>query len=151
MFDFNPLSPEFQANPYAYYHGMRSAMPVLFWEPWQMWFLTRYADCVMVLKDSRFGREAQNVYTPEQLAMAPKPPENQIPLIEMESRWMLLRDAPTHTRLRTLVHKAFTPRTIEKMRQHIEEITQSLLDDVQHKGKMDVIADLAFPLPVTVI
>ncbi len=151
MFDFNPLSPEFQANPYAYYDGLRNAAPVYFWEPWGMWFLSTYADCVTVLKDARMGREFDRALTPEQLAALPKPPEQQQPLIDMERNWMLLRDAPTHTRLRALVHKAFTPRMIERLRLHIEEITTDLLNAAQDKGQMDVIADLALPLPVTVI
>lgn len=64
---------------------------------------------------------------------------------------MLFRDPPTHTRLRGLVHKAFTPRMIETLREHIEAITEDLLDRVQDAGSMDVIADLATPLPVKVI
>src|SRR5260221_5524887 len=116
-----------------------------------MWFLSTYADCVTVLKDARMGREFDRALTPEQLAALPKPPEQQQPLIDMERNWMLLRDAPTDTRLRALVHKAFTPRMIERLRLHIEEITTDLLNAAQDKGQMDVIADLALPLPVTVI
>ncbi|MCC7449878.1 MAG: cytochrome P450 [Anaerolineae bacterium] len=151
MFSFNPLAPEFQANPYAYYAGLRAAAPVFFWEQWGMYFLSRYDDCVTVLRDSRFGHEFDRVFTPEQMVAFPPPPENQRPLIEMERNWMLLRDAPAHTRLRMLVHKAFTPRTVERMRSHIEDIVRDRMDTVQDKGEMDVIADLAFPLPVTVI
>jgi pimeloyl-[acyl-carrier protein] synthase len=66
-------------------------------------------------------------------------------------RSMLFRDPPDHTRLRALVSKAFTPRVIEHMRAHIQEIVDRLLDRVQPAGAMDVIADLAYPLPVTVI
>jgi len=116
-----------------------------------MYFLSRYDDCVTVLRDPRFGHEFDRAFTPEQMAAFPQPPENQRPLIEMERNWMLLRDAPAHTRLRMLVHKAFTPRTVERMRSHIEDIVRDLLDAAQDKGAMDVIADLAFPLPVTVI
>src|SRR2546430_16751132 len=64
---------------------------------------------------------------------------------------MLFRDPPDHTRLRALVSKAFTPRVIESMRAHIREIVDRLLDRVQDSHGMDVIADLAYPLPVTVI
>src|SRR5260370_17136429 len=64
---------------------------------------------------------------------------------------MLFRDPPDHTRLRTLVSKAFTPRVIEGMRSHIQSIVDRLLDKVQGAHAMDVIADLAYPLPVTVI
>ena len=64
---------------------------------------------------------------------------------------MLFRDPPTHTRLRTLVHKAFTPRMIEQLRAHIQSITDELLDAALAKGEMDIVADLAVPLPVMVI
>src|SRR5262245_65990799 len=64
---------------------------------------------------------------------------------------MLFRDPPDHTRLRALVNRAFTPRVIEGMRGQIQGVVSRLLDGVQAKGRMDVIADLAYPLPVTVI
>src|SRR5258708_16871693 len=116
-----------------------------------MWLLSRYQDCVAALKDSRLGREASNVYTDEQMAAFRQAPENQQPLFDMTRNWMLFRDAPTHTRLRMLVHKAFTPRTVERMRENIQQIVNDLLDAVQPKGQMDIVRDLAYPLPVAVI
>src|SRR5260221_10509156 len=116
-----------------------------------MWFLSTYADCVTVLTDVRMVWDLDRDLQPEQVAALTKPPEQQQPLIDMERNWMLLRDATTHTRRRALVHKAFTPRMIERLRLHIEEITTDLLNAAQDKGQMDVIADLALPLPVTVI
>jgi pimeloyl-[acyl-carrier protein] synthase len=145
MFEFNPLSPEFQSNPYAYYHGLRDAMPIYHWEHWQMWFLSRYNDCVAVLKDSRFGRELDDPSFRMQI------PDSQRVLVEMQRDWMLLRDPPSHTRLKMLAHKAFTPRTVERMRSNIEALTDNLLDAIQDTHKLDLIADLASPLPVTVI
>jgi cytochrome P450 len=78
-------------------------------------------------------------------------PDAEKALWEMMSKWMLTQDPPDHTRLRGLVHKAFTPRIVEQMRNEIQAITDSLLDKVQADGRMDIIADLAYPLPVTVI
>src|SRR4030095_1733916 len=103
--------------------------------PMGLWVLTRYDDVVSVLKDPRFGREGfdqilANVYGEG-------------------ARSMLFRDPPDHTRLRGLVSQAFTPRVIERMRSHIEDIVDRLLNRVQNA--MDVMADLAHPLPVTVI
>jgi cytochrome P450 len=72
-------------------------------------------------------------------------------LFKMQQRWMLLKNPPDHTRLRGLVHKAFTPRIVAQMRDQIQAITDSLLDRIQAAGHGDVIADLAYPLPVTVI
>jgi len=134
--EFNPFLPEFHANPYPFYHRLRATDPV-HRTPMGLWVLTRYDDVVSVLKDPRFGREefAQilaNVYGEG-------------------ARSMLFRDPPDHTRLRGLVSQAFTPRMIERMRSHIQEIVDRLLDRVQNANRMDVIADLAYPLPVTVI
>jgi cytochrome P450 len=69
----------------------------------------------------------------------------------MQSNWLLFKNPPDHTRLRGLVHKAFTPRMVEQMRGTVQSITDGLLDRVQANGAMDLIADLAYPLPVTVI
>ncbi len=151
MFEFDPLSPEFQSNPYAYYHALQEAAPVFYWERWNTWFLSRYDDCVAGLRDARMMRESTNVFPPEVIAGWPKPPEQQRPLIDMQRHWMLVRDAPTHTRLRGLVHKAFTPRMVERMRANVEKTASNLLDAVDKQGRMDVVADLAFPLPVTII
>jgi cytochrome P450 len=78
-------------------------------------------------------------------------PEKEQARIRNQSRWMLFRDPPDHTRLRTLVHKAFTPRMVERLRAHIETITDELIDRAIGQGGMDVIEGLAFALPVRVI
>jgi pimeloyl-[acyl-carrier protein] synthase len=134
--EFNPFLPEFHADPYPFYHRLRAADPV-HRTPMGLWVLTRYDDVVSVLKDPRFGREGfeqilANVYGEG-------------------ARSMLFRDPPDHTRLRGLVSQAFTPRVIERMRSHIQAIVDRLLHRVQNANAMDVIADLAYPLPVTVI
>jgi pimeloyl-[acyl-carrier protein] synthase len=139
---FNPLLPEFHANPYPFYHALREKDPV-HQSPMGFWVLTRYDDVVMSLRDPRFGRDG---FAPLLEAnYGPEGAEGNLP------RSMLMRDPPDHTRLRTLVNKAFTPRVIEGMRSHIQSIVDRLLDRVQGTRTMDVIADLAYPLPVTVI
>src|SRR5216683_3869268 len=139
---FNPLLPEFHANPYPFYHQLREKDPV-HETSMGFWVLTRYDDVVMSLRDPRFGREA---FEPLLAAMYGQEGEQgRLP------RSMLFRDPPDHTRLRTLVSKAFTPRVIEGMRAHIQDIVNRLLDRVEGARRMDVIADLAYPLPVTVI
>ncbi len=148
--DFSPLSPEFQANPYPFYDMLRDNMPIFFWQDWGMWFLTRYEDCSFVLRDPRFGREILKHMTREELGWG-EVPDNQKALVEVTHAWMLFRDPPDHTRMRGLVHKAFTPRIIERLRDRIQAITDQLIDDVLAKGSMDVITDFAYPLPITVI
>jgi cytochrome P450 len=138
---FNPFLPEFHADPYPFYRRLREEDPV-HRSPLGFWVLTRYDDCVTVLRDPRFGREEfqqmlSAVYGGEESDRLP--------------RSMLFRDPPDHTRLRALVSKAFTPRVVEQMREHIQGIVDRLLDRALGRGGMDVIEDLAYPLPVTVI
>ncbi len=139
---FNPLLPEFHANPYPFYEQLREKDPV-HESPLGFLVLTRYDDVVMALRDPRFGRNGFEALLAAQYG--PEGAEGRLP------RSMLMRDPPDHTRLRTLVSKAFTPRVIEEMRPHIQAIVHRLLDQVRNREGMDVIADLAYPLPVTVI
>jgi pimeloyl-[acyl-carrier protein] synthase len=139
---YNPLLPEFHANPYPFYRRLREEDPVHA-SPLGIWVLTRYEDAVMVLRDPRFGREGIAELQEARLGAARARPKN--------SRDMLFRDPPDHTRLRSLVSRAFTPRVVEEMRPHIQEIVDGLLDRVEGSGGMDVIEDLAYPLPVRVI
>jgi cytochrome P450/class 3 adenylate cyclase len=137
---FNPSLPEFHSNPYPFYHRLRLQDPVHQSEM-GFWVVTRYPDVVTVLRDPRFGREdfgpmVSAVYGDDS---------------ERVPRPMVFRDPPAHTRLRSLVSKAFTSRVVQGMRPHIQEIVDRLLDRVQGARTMDVISDLAYPLPVTVI
>ena len=139
---FDPFLPEVIANPYPAYHRLRAADPV-HRSPLGFWLLSRYDDCVMVLRDQRFGREG---FEGALEAVYGKLAEE-----DRQPRSMLFRDPPDHTRLRSLVSRAFTPRVVEGLRPRIEQIVDALLDRVRDSGRMEVIADLAYPLPVTVI
>ena len=139
---FNPLLPEFHADPYPFYRRLREADPVHL-STLGLWVLTRYDDCVTCLRDPRFGRDGF-----EAILSAQYGDESETGRLP---RSMLFRDPPDHTRLRSLVNRAFTPRVIEGMRSHIQGIVDRLLDRVQSRREMDVIGDLAYPLPVTVI
>lgn len=139
---FNPLTPEFHANPYPFYQRMRETDPVHL-SPLGLWVLTRYDDCVTSLRDPRFGRDGFEAILSAQYGEESE--TGRLP------RSMLFRDPPDHTRLRALVNRAFTPRVIEGMRGQIQAVVDRLLDRVERRGHMDVIADLAYPLPVTVI
>jgi cytochrome P450 len=147
--EFNPFLPEFCADPYPLYQQIRAADPVHWSAFLGFWVLTRYADCVTVLRDAaRFSADPRNWSGFEDIVQALG---GRGPLLQMQTKWMLLLDPPDHTRLRTLVNKAFTPRVVEGLRPRIQEIVDSLLNDVQGASSMDVIADMAYPLPVIVI
>jgi len=141
---YHLLDPEVLANPYPLYQRLRTEDPV-HWDPFlHAWVVTRYADVVTVFQ--RFL--ADRTYTPEQLSALGMSALS--PIAEVMVRQMLFMDPPTHTRIRSLAAKAFTPRRVERLRTHIEEIVDDLLDAVERKGEMDVIADLAYPLPAIV-
>ncbi len=142
MNDF--LSQETKSNPHAFYAQLRSTEPLFYVEGMDAWVLTSYEDAVWLLKDPRFTKDNRKIAQAE---------GEQNPLAEMAShmRTMLMVNPPDHTRLRALVSKAFTPRMIEQLRPRIQHITDELLDAVQEQGRMDLIVDFAYPLPITVI
>ena len=144
---FDVRDPAFVADPYPIFARMRARAPV--WKaPQNRWFLTGYADTVELLRDKRFGRGYDD---PDALMRRFGPTALQEPAVVELSHMMLMRDPPSHTRLRGLVTKAFTARRIEALRTQIQELTDRLLSKVEADGQMDAIRDLAFPLPVLVI
>lgn len=141
---YHLLDPEVLANPYPLYQQLRTEDPV-HWDPFlHAWVVTRYADVITVLQ--RFS--ANRTPTAEQLTALGL--ESLTPLARVMVHQMLFLDPPAHGRVRGLASKAFTPRRVEVLRGHIQEITDGLLDAVQGKGEMDIIADLAYPLPAIV-
>ncbi|MBS0540675.1 MAG: cytochrome P450 [Proteobacteria bacterium] len=142
---FNPLDPAFIADPYPFYHRLRETAPV-FKTPMGFWLLTRHEDIVFSLRDKRFGKDfaasIKRRYGADRM--------NE-PAIANLSRTMLVVDPPDHTRLRSLVTKAFTARRVADMRPRIARLVNEQLDRVADKGAMDVILDIAHRLPVIVI
>lgn len=140
-----------RANPQALYEQMRQEDPVHRGigpvTGRGFWFFTRYEDCVSVLKDQRFGKEFQKHLTPEQVQQQ-QPSSEEFDII---NRNMLNVDPPDHTRLRALVHKAFTPRMVENLRPRIHQIASDLLDVAQDLREFDLVEAFSFPLPITVI
>jgi cytochrome P450 len=141
---YHLLDAEVLANPYPLFHRLRTEDPV-HWDPFlHAWVVTRYKDVVTVLHHY----SAERTPTPEQLTRMGLSSLN--PIAQVMVKQMLFLDAPAHTRLRSLASYAFTPPRVEVLRGHIRDITNSLLDKVEPQGRMDVIADLAEPLPCIV-
>jgi len=141
---YHLLDPEVLANPYPLYHKLRNDDPV-HWDSFlHAWVVTRYADVVHVL----YHFSANRTPTPEQLSTMGLSALS--PIAQVMVRQMLFMDPPDHTRLRTLASAAFTPRRVELLRSHIQEIMDGLLDAVVSKGRIDVIADFASPAPAIV-
>jgi pimeloyl-[acyl-carrier protein] synthase len=138
------MDPSVLADPYLLYKKLRETDPV-HWDPYlHAWVVTGYQDCITVLH--KFS--ADRTPNPEQIkAMGI---EQLAPIAQVMTKQMLFMDAPTHTRLRKLCSVAFTSRRIETMRAHIAEIAETLIARALPKGKIDLIADFAAPLPAIV-
>ncbi|MGZ4676638.1 MAG: cytochrome P450 [Acidimicrobiia bacterium] len=145
--EFNPFEPGFAANPYERYAELREHEPV-HRTPFGPWLLTRYADVVRLLRDPTASVEARNAgeALPMQDEFAARAGDR-----SRGSRAMLSLDPPDHDRLRRLVAKEFTPRRVEALAPLCDRLVGEALDAAAARGSMDVIADLAFPLPFTVI
>lgn len=142
---FNPMSPAVIADPYPYYHRLREKDPV-HKSPLGFFVASRHADVSLALRDRRFGKDFVGRMTRR---FGPQVMEE--PVYRSMSHWMLQLDPPDHTRLRGLVVKAFTARRVEDMRPRIQTIVDEAIDRVEAQGRMDLIADFAFRLPVIVI
>jgi cytochrome P450 PksS len=140
----NIISREFKADPFPFYARLRAEQPVCSVTVPGMgtaWLVTRYDDVAAVLKDSRFAKNP--LHASKQLWV----PAFAKPL----QRNMLDLDEPDHARLRTLVHKAFTPSMVERLQERIQRVADHLIDAVEPRGSMDLVRAYALPLPLTVI
>ncbi len=132
---FDWVSQDFLRDPYSQYKALRESNPIHYNEARGGFMLTRYNDMVGVLRDDyRFSAERMGPQINDEVPKS-----------------MLGSDPPDHTRLRTLVNKAFTPRHIRQLSDRIHEIVDGLLDEVADRREMEAITDFAYPLPITVI
>ena len=146
---FNPFLPEYVADPRPFLHRLRDEERV-HWSPSiGVWVVTGYAEVMEALHDERLSAASRHWDKYRQFfvrdGVASDPPTR------VYDNWLLQLDPPDHTRLRALLNQAFTPRASERMAPLIHRVTRDLLDRVCAAGRMDVVADLAYPLPMIVI
>jgi len=141
----NPFEPGFFDNPYDQYRRLRELRPV-HKSPVGPWTLTRYEDCSRLLRDPSTSVEIANATLDQRNDLFPGEERR-----ERGSLAILNLDPPDHTRIRRLVSKAFTPRRVDALLPGVQALVDQMLDAVEPSGRMDVIADLAFPLPFAVI
>ena len=146
--EFNPFDPSFGEDPYPHWQLLREHAPV-HRTAIGFWLLTRYDDVLRFVRDPALSVEDRNAHPGplEELAREVLGEDR----ADRGARAMLNVDPPDHTRLRKLVSKAFTPRVIERLRPRIEQLVDEALDRVEANGEMELIGDLAFPLPFAVI
>jgi len=144
---FNPFDPAFRANPYPFYDVLRERAPVYF-SPFETVVLSRYDDIAVTLRSSDFSRDI------EKHANAPTSPianRRRERGGDDSGKSILNLDPPDHTRLRRLVSLAFTPSAIERLRPRVQQLVDDVLDVAAERGSMELIDELAFPMPFQVI
>jgi cytochrome P450 len=144
-------SAAFKAKAHQTYARLREERPVWRVKPplgrLPAWMVLGYDEVAGLLKDTRFAKDRANALTDAQLREGPRPPK----FIEPLMRGMLDRDDPDHARLRRLVQKVFTPQRVAALESSTLATCKRLLDRMEQRGRFDLIADFALPLPVTVI
>ncbi|WP_037850737.1 cytochrome P450 [Streptomyces sp. NRRL S-340] len=147
---FDPWDPAFVADPYPAYAELRARGRVLYYEPSDQWLVPHHADVSALLRDRRLGRTYRHRFTHEDFGRTPPPPEHE-PFHVLNDHGMLDLEPPDHTRIRRLVSKAFTPRTVERLKPYVHRLANELVAALVAQGGGDLLADVAEPLPVAVI
>ena len=145
---FNPFLPEHRRDPHATWRRLRETAPVYRSRAFGAWMCTRYDDVLHVLRDENFTTDRSEVPVVKWITRMTR---DDADFQALMLRSLLTIDGPEHRRLRGLVSKAFTPRRVEQLRPRLEEMVEDLLDRAGEAGEMEVVRDLAHPLPVNAI
>lgn len=143
------MAPEVVADPHTYYRQLRETEPVHWNERWKGWVLTGYKEVVDVLRDPDHFSSDRMGYLANELT--PEEQEEIAPIFKVLKYWMVFRDPPGHTVLRMLLNKLFTPIAIERYRPMVRKIVRKTLDKVADKGRMEMVRDFAYEVPMSVI
>ena len=146
----NPADPGFLADPYPVLNRLRERAPLFYDAGRERWFVTRHEDVRSCLRDKRLGRNFRHVLAPEEIGVPPLDPRWQA--FWDSERWSLLwLEPPDHTRLRKLVAAAFTPRSVEALREPAHALARELLEPLAEAGDMELLYDYAQPYSISVI
>src|SRR3954464_5068624 len=147
---FDPSDPAFLEDPYPALARLREGARVFYDERRERWFVTRHEDVRACLRDKRLGRNFRHVMSPEEIGVPELDPRwSEFWATE---RWSLLwLEPPDHTRIRKLVAAAFTPRSVEALRQPARELARELLAPLAEAGEMELLYDYAQPYSIAVI
>ncbi len=147
---FDPWSPEFVADPYPAYAELREAGRAHWYGPTRQWLVPHHADVSALLRDRRLGRTYTHRFTHEEFGR-PAPDPRHEPFHTLNDHGLLDLEGADHTRIRRLVSKAFTPRTVERLAPTVRELADGLVGELVAAGGGDLQAAVAEPLPVAVI
>jgi len=148
--DLDPRDPTFFNNPYPAYHAIRQRAPAFFWKQYGMWCFASHADVTALFRDKRFGRQILLKATREELGW-PELPSHVRAFYDVEDHSLLSLEPPDHTRLRTLINRAFVSRQVERLAPRIEQLAHELIDGFEVQGGVELIEAFATPIPVIVI
>lgn len=143
-------NPAFYSDPNRVYAALHASCPTFYWEEQKQWFFTGYDHVNGLLRDRRFGRQILHIATREELGM-PEPCPHTRHFDAAEAHSLLELEPPEHTRLRTLVNRAFVSRHVEKMKPEIETLANRLIDGFEKDGKTELLSSFADIIPVTMI
>ncbi len=149
-YSVRPDDPAFFNDPYPHYARMRELGPAFVWEEYGFTAFARFAEVNAILRDRRFGREITHIMSREEAGLAPIPAHLE-PFYAFESRSLLEREPPAHTRLRSLVNRAFLSRHIERLRPRIRALANELIDGFEAQRQVDLLPAFAEKIPVIVI
>ncbi|MCP8882473.1 cytochrome P450 [Devosia sp. XJ19-1] len=145
-----PQDPAFYQNPYSFYARQHATHPAFFWEEYGHWCFSDFKSVSALLRDKRFGRDILHVASREEIGLpAPKPHVADFDLTEKHS--LLNLEPPAHTRLRTLVNRAFVSRQVEQLRPRIRQLAHDMIDGFEGEEAVDLIKAFAAPIPAIVI
>jgi cytochrome P450 len=148
--DFDPGAPGFLRDPYPELNRVRESARVFYDADRARWFVTRHEDVRSCLRDKRLGRNFRHLLSPQEIGVPPLDPRWQA--FWDSERWSLLwLEPPDHTRLRKLVAAAFTPRSVESLREPAHELAAELLEPLAEAGDMELLYDYAQPYSIAVI
>ncbi|MFF3012738.1 cytochrome P450 [Streptomyces sp. NPDC057939] len=147
---FDPWDAAFVADPYPAYRELREQGRALWSEATGQWLVPHYGDVNALLRDRRLGRTYLHRFSHEEFGREAPPPEHE-PFHTLNDNGMLDLEDPAHGRVRRLVAKAFTPRTVERLAPEVERLARELVDGLRKDGGGDLLTAVAEPLPVAVI
>ena len=145
-----PREPAFYRDPYGFYDALHASTPTFFWENYGHWCFARFKDVNALLRDKRFGRQILHLMSREALGI-PEPKSHTAAFEKTEEYSLLQLEPPSHTRLRTLVNRAFVSRNVEQLRPRIERLANELIDSFAGDSEVELLKAFAAPLPAIVI
>ena len=146
----DPRNPDFYQDPYAFYAALHAAAPAFIWENYGHWCFAGFKEVNALLRDKRFGRQILHVATREELGL-PEPKPHTAAFDQTEKYSLLALEPPAHTRLRTLVNRAFVSRNVEQLRPRIARLANELIDGFEADGRAELLKSLAVPVPAVII